>query len=124
MGHIPQISDAEKEVMQVLWDRAPRTANEVIEALERRTDWKPNTVRTLLNRLVRKKAVSFSQENRMYTYYPLVSKDECVISETRSFLNKNYGGALKPFLVHFLKEEPLSKEDIEELKRILDDNGK
>ncbi|TXK76725.1 penicillinase repressor BlaI [Paenibacillus sp. N3.4] len=124
MKNVPQISDAEWEVMKVLWTKTPRTANEVIEALENQTDWKPKTVRTLLNRLVHKQAISFSQENRVYAYFPLVSEDECVKSETDSFLKRIYGGAFKPLLVNFLKEEQLSPEDIKELKNILDGKTK
>ncbi|NOU87680.1 penicillinase repressor BlaI [Paenibacillus sp. LMG 31460] len=124
MKSVPQISDAEWEVMKVLWAKTPCTANEVIEALEVRTDWKPKTVRTLLNRLAQKQAISYSQENRVYAYFPLVSEDECVKSETQSFLKRIYGGAFKPLLVNFLKEEQLSAEDIKELKNILDDKTK
>jgi BlaI family penicillinase repressor len=121
---VPHISDAEWEVMKVLWAKTPCTANEVIEALEDRTDWKPKTVRTLLNRLAQKQAISFSQENRVYAYFPLVSEDECVKSETQSFLKRIYGGAFKPLLVNFLKEQQLSAEEIKELKNILDDKTK
>ncbi|NRF90302.1 penicillinase repressor BlaI [Paenibacillus frigoriresistens] len=124
MKNVPHISDAEWEVMKVLWAKTPCTANEVIDALEVRTDWKPKTVRTLLNRLAQKQAISYSQENRVYAYFPLVSEDECVKSETQSFLKRIYGGAFKPLLVNFLKEEQLSAEDIKELKNILDDKTK
>ncbi|KQX51711.1 hypothetical protein ASD40_06390 [Paenibacillus sp. Root444D2] len=124
MKSVPHISDAEWEVMKVLWAKAPCTANEVIEVLEAQTDWKPKTVRTLLNRLAQKQAISYSQENRVYAYFPLVSEDECVKSETQSFLKRIYGGAFKPLLVNFLKEEQLSAEDIKELKNILEDKTK
>lgn len=124
MNNVPHISDAEWEVMKVLWAQTPRTANEVIEALEDHTDWKPKTIRTLLNRLTQKEAISYSQDNRVYSYFPLVSEDECMKSETDSFLKRIYGGAFKPLLVNFLKEEKLSPEDIKELKNILDDKTK
>ncbi|MEK3912269.1 penicillinase repressor BlaI [Paenibacillus sp. FSL H7-0331] len=124
MTNVPQISDAEWEVMKVLWAKTPRTANEVIEALEDQTDWKPKTVRTLLNRLTQKQAISYSQENKVYAYFPLVTEDECVRYETESFLKRIYGGAFKPMLVNFLKEDKLSAEDIKELKSILDDKTK
>ncbi|MDF2922233.1 MAG: hypothetical protein K0R57_1147 [Paenibacillaceae bacterium] len=124
MNTIPHITDAEWEVMKELWNKSPRTANEVIEALQDRTDWKPKTIRTLLNRLNQKGAVSFLQEDRVYAYYPLVSEDECVRAETRSFLKRIYGGAFKPMFVNFLKDEQLSEEEIRELKRLLDDKTK
>jgi BlaI family penicillinase repressor len=121
---VPHITDAEWEVMKVLWAQSPCTANEVIEAMQDQTEWKPKTIRTLLNRLTQKQAIAFSQDNRVYTYYPLVSEGECVKSETQSFLKRIYGGAFKPMLVNFLKEEKLSEEDIKELKSILEDKTK
>ncbi|MFC6232633.1 BlaI/MecI/CopY family transcriptional regulator [Paenibacillus allorhizosphaerae] len=110
--------------MKVLWSKSPSTASEVIEAMQDRTEWKPKTIRTLLNRLVQKQAVSYTQDNRVYAYFPVVSEDVCVKSETQSFLKRIYGGALKPMLVNFLKEEQLSEEDIKELKKILDHKTK
>ncbi|MDH6427005.1 BlaI/MecI/CopY family transcriptional regulator [Paenibacillus sp. FSL R7-0048] len=117
----PKISDAEWEVMKVLWASAPRTAGEIVEALEGNRDWNPKTVRTLIKRLTEKRAIGYNQTGRVYSYYPLVREEECVQSETRSFLKRIYGGTLRPMLVNFLQDEKLSREDIEELKRILDE---
>lgn len=124
MNTVPHITDAEWEVMKVLWNESPRTANEVIDAMQERTEWKPKTIRTLLNRLAQKQAISFTQENRVYAYFPLVSEGECVKSETQSFLKRIYGGAFKPMLVNFLKEEQLSEADIKELRDMLDGKSK
>lgn len=96
----------------------------MIEALEVTMDWKPKTIRTLINRLVQKEAVSYHQDKgRMYAYYPLVSQDSYLHVETKSLLKRFYGAAFKPLLVNFLKEEKLSSEDINELKRILDEKN-
>lgn len=123
MKEIPRISEAEWEVMKVLWAKSPSTANQVIEALADTTDWKPKTVKTLISRLVKKDAIGFTQDNRAYYYYPLVDETECLKAESQSFLNRVYGGALKPMLINFLREETLSMEEIEELKRILDERN-
>jgi BlaI family transcriptional regulator, penicillinase repressor len=121
MKDLPKITEAELEIMKVLWEKSPQTANEVIEKLELTMDWKPKTIRTLINRLVQKEAVSYHQENgRMYEYFPLVSQDDYLQVETKSLLKRFYGAAFKPLLVNFLKEEKLSSEDINELKRILE----
>lgn len=121
MKDLPKITEAELEIMKVLWEKSPQTANEVIENLELTMDWKPKTIRTLINRLVQKEAVSYHQENgRMYEYFPLVSQDYYLQVETKSLLKRFYGAAFKPLLVNFLKEEKLSSEDINELKRILE----
>ena len=122
MPEIPKISEAEWEVMKIVWSRtSPCTANDIVDALGGIADWKPNTVKTLINRLVNKKALGYKEQRRIYFYYPLVSKDECIKSETRSFAKRVFGGALKPMLVTFLQEEKLSSDEIEELKRILEE---
>jgi BlaI family penicillinase repressor len=121
---LPKISEAELEVMKILWTNSPLTANEVIQILEEQTDWKPKTVRTLLNRLVQKEAIAIQQDpGKVYAYYPIVSQVDFLQVETKSFLQRLYGGALKPFLVNFLREEKLSSEEISELKRILDEQS-
>ncbi|TCW53020.1 BlaI family penicillinase repressor [Bacillus thuringiensis] len=126
MNSLPKISEAELEVMKVLWaTKNSLTANEVIQCLEETNDWNPKTVRTLLNRLVKKKAISSNQEKgKLYTYTPLFSQDNYLQIETKSFLKRFYGVALKPLLVNFIKEEKLSLEEINELREILDDKAK
>ncbi|KGL38126.1 BlaI/MecI/CopY family transcriptional regulator [Listeria newyorkensis] len=122
MGHLPKISEAELEVIQVIWQESPLTAGEIIQALEKEHEWSPKTIRTLLNRLVQKEAISSHQEKgKLHTYTALVSQEDYMQSETKSLLNRFYGAAFKPLLVNFIKEEKLSAEDIDELKQLLDD---
>ena len=116
----PKISEAEWEVMKVLWNRSPVTANEVIIALSDKTAWNPRTIRTLINRLVTKKALGFEKTGRQYRYHPLVSEEASVQTETKSFLERVRGGALKPILAAFLEEQKLTPDEIAELKEILD----
>lgn len=121
MKETPRISEAEWEVMKVIWSMDTKaTANAVIEKLEN-TDWKPATIKSLINRLLKKNALGYEQEGKTYLYYPLVSEEECVRAESNSFLQRLYGGALKPMFVNFLKQEKLSSEEVEELKKILDE---
>jgi len=124
MTKMPRISDAEWEVMKTLWNHSPATANEVVEALAPVAAWKPKTIMTLINRLVKKGAVGFDKKGRAYHYYPLVKEAECVRDETRSFLRRVYGGALSPMLANFIEEAELSPEEIAELKAILDKGGR
>ena len=119
----PKISDAEWQVMKVLWEKSPITANHIVEKLTAETSWKPKTIRTLINRLTTKKIVGFNKDGRQYMYYPLLVEEKCVRQETRSFLNRIRAGALKPMLAAFLEEESLSKEEVDELKKILDKKG-
>ena len=124
MKELPRISEAELEIMKVLWGKSPQTANEVIKELELIVDSNPKTIRTLINRLDQKEAVSYHQEKgHMYAYYPLVSQDLYLQVETKSLLKRFCGVAFKPLLVNFLKEEKLSSEDINELRQILDEKN-
>ncbi len=121
---VPSISEAEWEVMNVLWQKWPQTANDVITSLQGQKDWKAKTVRTLLDRLVQKGVVHVDKEHRVYTFYPLYSQDDCQRAEAESFIKRIYGGTVKSMLVQFIEEDSLSEEDIEELKSILDEKPK
>lgn len=121
MSRVPHISEAEWEVMRVLWQKSPATAQDVIDQLTEPKNWSPKTVRSLISRLLKKNAIRFEAKGKTYYYSPNVSEDECVRAETRSFLQRVYKGSLAPMLIHFLQEEPLTKEEIRELKKILDE---
>lgn len=120
MRKIPRISETEWEVMKAVWALAPCSAGQVIEAL-RQTDssWHPRTAKAFLNRLVKKKALGFSKEGRAYVYRPLVRREECVDAASDSFLDRVFGGSLKPMLAHFVKRDKLSADEIRELQRLL-----
>lgn len=124
MTTLPKIADAELEVMRVLWDRSPLTANEIVEVLEKRKPWDPRTVKTLINRLHNKGAIGFDKEGRRYLYYPLVSSNDCIKNETKSFIAKFKNGMMKPVVAAFLEEVSLSRSELEELKQMLEDKEK
>ncbi|KZE39269.1 transcriptional regulator [Brevibacillus parabrevis] len=124
MDDHPRISDAEWEIMKILWAKSPAAASDVIAALRDNKTWKEKTIKTLLSRLLQKGVISFKQINRVYYYSPVLGEEECKRTERRSFLQRVYGGALKPMLVHFLQEEKLSVKEIEELKNILAEKEK
>jgi len=106
--------------MQVLWERSPLAANDVVDALAAQRDWSPRTVKTMLNRLVKKGALGFEAQGKRYLYKPKVSREACVRREGRSFLSRVFGGALGPMLVHFVNEHPLRPDEIAELKKMLE----
>lgn len=117
---LPNISEAEWEVMKVLWKHGPQTANQVIETIQKQAEWKPKTIRTLLDRLTKKKVVGVNTDKKVYVFFSLYSEEECKKAEAQSFIKKIYGGALKPMLVQFIEDDSLTKEEIEELRTILD----
>ena len=123
MKKLPRISESEWLVMRVLWAKSPLTANEVVERLTGKAKWKPKTVKTLIDRLMKKGAVKFEKEGRRHRYYPAVERDECIATERQSFIRRVYGGITKPMLAAFLEDAELSAEDISELKEILEEKA-
>jgi BlaI family penicillinase repressor len=121
MKKIPRISETEWEVMNVVWEQAPCSASQIIAALDGRGPGRhPKTVKAFLNRLVRKKALGYTMEGRAYLYYPLVRQSECAEAASQSFLERVFGGSMKPMLAHFVARKRLSREEIRELKKLLD----
>jgi BlaI family penicillinase repressor len=124
MTRLPKIAESEWKVMKVLWSRPePMPAYDIIQALASE-EWQPKTVKTLLSRLVKKRALGYRTYKNLYLYYPLVSEAECVKVESESFLKRCFGGNLEPMLAHFVEERRLGKGQIAELKRILDQKGR
>ena len=120
MKQLPKISDAEWQIMQLFWAKGKATANQIVEALQKQNDWKPKTIKTLINRLTSKGALGYDRQGREYIYYPLISEDESVKAKTNSFLPRLSKSALKPMLAAFVEQHNLSQEDIDELKEILE----
>ncbi len=110
--------------MELLWTRSPQPAYDLIEALAPREKWHPNTVRTMLARLVRKKVVRAEPYKNLYLYSAARTRDALVSAESSTFLERVFGGAIRPALIHFATRQRLSPEEVEEMKRILDENTK
>jgi len=120
MKKMPRISEAEWEVMKVLWERSPLTANDIVETLSGRTRWQRETIRTLINRLAQKGALNFEKQGRQHHYSPLVKEADCIKAETRSLLRRFGGGPIEPMLAAFVEERQLTPDQIERLRQILD----
>ena len=124
MAKVPRISEAEWQVMDVLWTRSPLAANEIVAALAARCDWEPATIKTMLNRLVKKGALKFKAQGKRYLYAPAVSRDACVRTEGRSFVDRVFGGAAGAMIAHFVEDAKLSRDEIDQLRRLLDRKGR
>jgi len=118
--HVPSISEAESHVMDLLWRNAPQGSEELVAALQPDTGWHENTVRTLLNRLVRKGAVRAEREGRRYLYSPVLTREQWQTQESRNLLDRVFGGRVAPLLVHFSRNEKLSARDVAELRKLVD----
>lgn len=106
--------------MKAVWAQAPCSADEILERLVAvDKEWHPKTLRTLLNRLVKKKALTFEKSGRAYLYTPAVSEVECVDAVSESFLERIFSGSLKPMLAHFVEQKKLTAKEIQELRDLL-----
>jgi BlaI family transcriptional regulator, penicillinase repressor len=114
------ISDAEVEVLQQLWKESPLAAQDIIDRLESTNSAHPKTVKTLINRLLNKGAIKFKEENRKYSYYPVVKKKDFYGVKTESFLNKFFAGELSPLVSFFSNHKKLSAKEIAEIRKLLD----
>jgi BlaI family penicillinase repressor len=120
MSEAPRISETEWEVMKIVWSQAPCSAGEIITALQKADpSWHPRTAKAFLNRLVKKEVLGFSKEGRAYVYRPLIHRQECVDAASQSFLERVFGGSLKPMIAHFVQRDKLSPDEIRELRRLL-----
>ena len=120
MNTTPSISEAEFQVMKVIWGKSPVSTTEVVTELEKTTDWKPKTIQTLLSRLVKKDMLSFKREGRVFVYTPLVKESDYLSQESDSFLKRFYNGTLNAMFVNFLDQDRLSDDEIERLREILE----
>ena len=119
MNHLPQISEAESEVMKVLWNDAPISTNEVTDKLTKTTSWNPKTIHTLLKRLVQKGAATYRKEGRVFVYTPLVGKKEYLTKENDHFLNRFYNGKISSMVTNYINSDYVSSEDLAELRKLL-----
>ena len=124
MSQFPRISEAEWEVMEVLWRQGQLTSLEVVQQLNHHKEWKDQTIRTMLSRLIQKGAVGYTAEGRVYRYRALISREKCVQQVSQSFLERVFEGAASSLVLHFVKNNRLSTKDLAELKAILNQNEK
>lgn len=113
------ISEAESIVMEVVWAKNPIPTEDVVAALEHHGKWQEATVKTLLNRLLKKGALKARKDNRRYLYSPVLTRDQWLATESRGFLDRLFGGRVAPLVSHFSQQKKLSKKDIEDLKRLI-----
>ena len=114
-----RVSGAESLVMEALWRHGSATAEEVIADVGPEQAWSETTVKTLLGRLLKKKAVSAERDGRRYVYRPLIAREDYVQSESQNLIDRLFGGRVAPLVSHFSEREKLTREDIAELKRLI-----
>ena len=115
------ISEAESAVMEVLWARSPLAAEDVFEALCGSRGWQEATVKTLLNRLLRKGAIQATREGRRYAYTPVLQREAWLLGESQGLLERLFDGRVAPLVSHFSRHRKLSRKDIADLRKLLEE---
>lgn len=123
METLPQISEAEFEVMKVIWKYAPISTNEITDKLTHSTTWSPKTIQTLIKRLVTKGALSYKKQSRVFVYTPLIEEKEYISQKSSSFLERYYNGNITSMLSAYIKDDKLSRQDIDTLRSLLMEDG-
>ena len=114
------ISESESLVMEVLWTRAPQSADEIVAALGAANNWQEATIKTFLNRLLKKGVIRAEYEGRRYLYSPVLQRADWVDTQSRSVLDRLFGGRVAPLVAHFSEREALSRDDIAELRKLIE----
>lgn len=117
------ISESEWSVMEILWNNPLSTIGEIKNALAD-TGWSDSTIKTLVRRLVSKKAIAINDEAATFRYYPLLSQQDCRLKETKSFINRVYDGSVSMLLTNLAAESNLTEKETEELLSLIDKMGK
>lgn len=119
MDTLPQISEAEFEVMKIIWKYAPISTNEITEKLTQTTTWSPKTIQTLIKRLVTKRVLSYEKQSRVFVYTPLVEEKEYIVQKSHSFLERYYNGDITAMLSAYIEDDKLSEAEIDTLRSLL-----
>jgi BlaI family transcriptional regulator, penicillinase repressor len=114
-----RISDAEYVVMDVLWSEAPLTANMVADRLQGSQSWSLPTIKTLLSRLLAKRAIAYEPDGRRFLYRPLIARADHAAGDVKRLVDRLFGGKLSPLVAHLAEQEALSPQDIAEIEALL-----
>lgn len=119
MEKLPQISEAEYEVMKVIWEHAPVSTNEITEILTKTTNWNVRTIQTLIKRLTSKGVITYKKQSRMFVYTPAIQKNEYIRQESSSFLSRFFNGNITAMVSSFIENDKLSVSEIDSLRSLL-----
>ena len=116
-----RISTAESQIMEALWTRGPLGVDEIVGEVGAAQSWGEATVKTLINRLMKKKAIASERVAGRARYRPLVTREDYVTGESQGLLDRLFGGEVAPLVAHYAKHRPLSAEELERLKALIAD---
>jgi BlaI family penicillinase repressor len=116
-----RISAAESQIMEALWTKGPLTAEEIVQLVGPAQDWGEATVKTLINRLLKKKAMLSERVGGRARYLPILTREEYVTGESQGLLDRLFGGELAPLVAHYARHRALSPREVTRLKKLIDE---
>lgn len=116
---VPSITDAESIVMEILWRRSPLPTEAVVAELEGEQHWQEATIKTLLNRLLKKKAIRADKDGRRFLYSPVITRDQWLLTVSKGLLDRLFAGRVAPLAAHFSRHGKLTKRDVADLKKLI-----
>lgn len=114
-----QITEAESHIMEALWRKGALTADEIVAEVADK-GWAPATVKTLINRLLKKDHIRSARNAERYEYTAAVARADYTLSESQSLLDRLFGGRLAPLVVHFAEHRKLDPDDLARLKALVE----
>jgi BlaI family penicillinase repressor len=115
-----KISGAESHIMEALWTRGPLTAEEIVQTVGPEQEWGEATVKTLINRLLKKKALRSERSGGRALYQPLITREEYVTGESQGLLDRLFGGQIAPLVAHYARHRALSADEVTRLKKLIE----
>jgi len=116
-----RITAAESQIMEALWQGGPMTTEDIVATVGPAQAWAEGTVRTLINRLMRKKAIKGERDGTRFAYRPLVRREDYVLNESQGLLDRLFEGEVTPLVAHFARHRALTPEDVKKLKALIEE---
>lgn len=120
MSELKSVTEAEWPLLETLWGKSPLSAREVYEKLRLDRELHIQTVRTLLERMAKKEVLQREKVHGVYVFFPIVDRDQCIEEQSRSFLERFFGGKPAAVAAYFLRDATLPREELQRLQAILD----
>lgn len=114
-----RVTNSEWYVMNCLWEESPRSLMQLVPVLAERVGWSKSTCATMVRRMTEKNLIGYQERGKAKFFFPKVNKEDVVVQETRDFLQRIYDGSVGMMMSALVKQNDLSKEDIQELQEIL-----
>jgi BlaI family penicillinase repressor len=114
-----KISEAEMQLLQLLWDESPLGATELAGRVSADRGWTLTTVKTLLSRLVSKGAITAKPQGRKFLYAPAIDRDDVAATQARGLIDRLFGGRVSPLVAQLAEQKQLDPDDIAELEAII-----